>query len=152
MLAVYWMQRRRRAKVRRISPSICCQQGFNLIEIMFALLLLGLVIAVSVETSSGDFASYNRMKDTTLARWVALNQITEVQTAKGFPAIGKAEGKAEMGGASWQWQQEITAMPGEADLRRIKVSVFPVAQERQVMAVEVGYVANPQPRRRNKAQ
>jgi len=62
------------------------QQGFNLIEIMFALLLLGLVITVSVETSSGDFASYNRMKDNTLARWVAFNQLAVVQTSKGFPA------------------------------------------------------------------
>ncbi len=70
------------------------QQGFNLIEIMFALLLLGLVITVSVETSSGDFASYNRMKDTTLARWVAFNQLAVVQTGKGFPATGKTEGKA----------------------------------------------------------
>lgn len=128
------------------------QQGFNLIEIMFALLLLGLVITVSVETSSGDFAAYNRTKDTTLARWVALNQLVLAQTGKGFPALGKAEGKAEMGDKTWQWRQEILPMPGEDDLRKIKVSVFPEGQEQQVLAVEVGYVANPQPRRRNQVQ
>ncbi|MEB4592165.1 type II secretion system minor pseudopilin GspI [Candidatus Thiothrix sp. Deng01] len=128
------------------------QRGFNLIEIMFALLLLGLVIAVSVETSSGDFASYQRMKDSTLARWVALNQLAQTQTGKGFPALGKADGKAEMGGMDWTWRQEILAMPGEDDLRKVKVSVFPQGQERQVMAVEVGYVANPQPKRRNPSQ
>lgn len=129
------------------------QQGFNLIEIMFALLLLGLVITVSVETSSGDLASYNRMKDTTLARWVALNQLALVQTGKReFPATGKTEGKAEMGGVSWQWQQEISAMPGEADLRKVKVSVFSGGQAQQAMAVEVVYVANPKPQPRNVAQ
>ncbi|WML89626.1 type II secretion system minor pseudopilin GspI [Thiothrix lacustris] len=123
------------------------QQGFNLIEIMFALLLLGLVITVSVETSSGDIASYNRMKETTLARWVAFNQLAVVQTGKGFPAIGKAEGKVEMGDVPWQWQQEISATP-DADLRKVKVSVFREGQASQVLAVELAYVANPQPKRR----
>lgn len=135
--------------MRHVSASTR-QQGFNLIEIMFALLLLGLVITVSVETSSGDLAGYNRSKDTTLARWVALNQLATVQTGKReFPATGKSEGKASMGGVGWQWQQEISPMPGEPDLRKVKVSVFPEGREQQAMAVEVGYVANPQPKPRN---
>lgn len=121
------------------------QQGFNLIEIMFALLLLGLVISVSVETSSGDFASYQRMKDTTLARWVAFNQLAVVQTGKDFPATGKSEGKADMGLDNWQWQQEILAMP-DPDLRKVKVSVFRAGQSQQILAVELAYVANPQPK------
>jgi general secretion pathway protein I len=127
------------------------QQGFNLIEIMFALLLLGLVISVSVETSSGDFASYNRMKDTTLARWVAFNQLAVVQTGKGFPATGKAEGKAEMGDVPWQWQQEILPTP-DPDLRKVTVRVFREGQEKQILAVEVAYVANPEPKPRNQVQ
>ena len=124
------------------------QQGFNLIEIMFALLLLGLVITVSVETSSGDIASYNRMKDTTLARWVAFNQLAMVQTAKDFPPTGKSEGKVEMANVPWQWQQEIVTTP-DVDLRKVKVSVFREGQATQVLAVELAYVANPQPKRRS---
>jgi general secretion pathway protein I len=127
------------------------QQGFNLIEIMFALLLLGLVITVSVETSSGDFASYNRMKDTSLARWVAFNQLAAVQTAKDFPATGKSDGKADMGDTSWQWQQEILDTP-DPDLRKVKVSVFREGQEKQILAVEIAYVANPQPKLRTPLQ
>ena len=127
------------------------QQGFNLIEIMFALLLLGLVITVSVETSSGDFASYNRMKDTTLARWVAFNQLAVVQTSKEFPATGKADGKAEMGNLAWQWQQEVLATP-DPDLRKVKVSVFREGKPTEALAVEVAYVANPQPKQRSLAQ
>lgn len=127
------------------------QQGFNLIEIMFALLLLGLVISVSVETSSGDVASYQRMKDTTLARWVAFNQLAVVQTGKDFPATGKSEGKADMGVDKWQWQQEILATP-DPDLRKVKVSVFREGQPQQVLAVELAYVANPQPKVRRVGQ
>lgn len=126
------------------------QRGFNLIEILFALLLLGLVISVSVETSSGDLAGYNRARDTTLARWVAFNQLAEVQTGRReFPPLGETTGKAEMGGFTWQWQQVISAMPGEANLRKVTVSVFPEGKPKQVMAVEIAYVANPQARAPN---
>lgn len=127
------------------------QQGFNLIEIMFALLLLGLVISVSVEISSGDVASYQRMKDTTLARWVAFNQLAVVQIGKDFPAVGKSEGKAEMGEDTWQWQQEVLATP-DPDLRKVKVSVSRGGQPQQVLAVELAYMANPQPKVRRQAQ
>ena len=122
------------------------QQGFNLIEIMFALLLLALVITVSVETSSGDVAAYSRMKDSTRARWVAFNQIATVLTSKGFPATGKRDGKEEMGGGNWEWQQEISTTP-DPNLRKIKVSVFRAGQEQLPAAVETAYVANPDAKR-----
>lgn len=127
------------------------QQGFNLIEIMFALLLLGLVISVSVETSSGDFASYQRVRDTTLARWVAFNQLALVQTAEWNPATGQSAGKTEMGLDKWEWRQEILTTP-DPDLRKVKVSVFREGQPQQILAVEVAYMANPNPKMRRVGQ
>lgn len=121
------------------------QQGFNLIEIMFALLLLALVITVSVETSSSDLASFNRMQAATFGRWVALNQMATVLTAKNFPATGKSSGKAEMAGQTWDWQQDISAS-ADPNLLKIKVSVMHSGQP-QTVAVEVGYIANPNPRK-----
>ncbi len=119
------------------------QRGFNLIEIMFALLLLALVVTVSVETSSGDFAAFTRMKDATFARWVAFNQISLALTAKDFPSTGKREGSTDMGQTTWVWQQEITAT-ADTDVRQITVMVFRKGQEKQVQAMEVGYATNPQ--------
>ena len=71
-----------------------------------------------------------------------------VQTAKDFPATGKSEGKVEMANVPWQWQQEIVTTP-DVDLRKVKVSVFREGQATQVLAVELAYVANPQPKRRS---
>ena len=122
------------------------QAGFNLIEIMFALLLLALVITVSVETSSGDLANFNRMQAATYGRWVALNQIATVLTNKNFPSTGKSSGKADMAGQTWEWQQEITPSPLEANLLKIKVTVNKTRQT-QPAAVEVGYIANPNPKK-----
>ena len=127
--------------------SLSTQRGFNLIEMMFALLLLALVVTVSVETSSGDFAAFSRMKDASFARWVALNQIALVQTEKNFPSTGKREGTVELGQTTWAWQQEIANTP-DSDVRQIKVTVFRKGQEKQIQAVEMGLVTNPQPKAR----
>ena len=124
------------------------QAGFNLIEVLIALLLLGLVISISVETSMGDIALYKRNQDGALARWVALNRIAEVQLQGGYPSEGSEKGEMLMGHSRWQWQQEIVTTP-DVDLRKVKVSVFREGQATQVLAVELAYVANPQPKRRS---
>lgn len=125
------------------------QSGFNLIEIMFALLLLGLVIGVSVETSTGDLSAYNRAKDAAMARWVASNQLAVVQLKGDFPAIGKRSGDADMGGITWQWQQEVLKTADD-DLRRVQVSVFRKGNDKELIAMQVGYLANPNPKPRPK--
>lgn len=126
------------------------QHGFNLIEILFALLLLGLVVSVSLTASSTDVAGFSHQRDSTLARWVALNQIAMVQTGKPeFPPVGSTKGEVQMGRQTWQWQQEIVPVPNELHLRKVKVTVFPVGKPQKVMALEVGYVADPAPRLRN---
>ncbi|QTR50559.1 type II secretion system minor pseudopilin GspI [Candidatus Thiothrix anitrata] len=120
------------------------QQGFNLIEVLIALLLLGVVISVSVETSMGDIALYKRHLDSTLARWVALNRIAEVQLQGVYPQEGSTKGEVDMGNSRWQWQQEIVATPNK-DLRRIVVSVFALTKPDERVDIQVGYIANPQP-------
>ena len=120
------------------------QAGFNLIEVLIALLLLGLVISVSVETSMGDIALYKRNQDSALARWVALNRIAEVQLQGGYPSEGSEKGEMLMGHSRWQWQQQILATPNK-DLRRIEVSVFALNKPDERVDIQVGYIANPQP-------
>lgn len=129
------------------------QAGFNLIEIMFALLLLGLVITISVETSAGDLAAYNRAKDSTLARWVAANRLAEFQLeSEGkFPPTGKKSGEADMGKTRWEWRQEVLPT-NSADLRRVQVSVFRKGNGNDMIAMQVGFVANPDPKPRPKVR
>lgn len=125
------------------------QSGFNLIEIMFALLLLGLVISISVETSAGDLAAYNRAKDSMLARWVASNRLVEFQLESDgkFPATGKRSGEEELGNVKWQWEQ-VVLPTGSDDLRRVQVSVFRKGNNDELIAMQVGFVANPNPKPR----
>ncbi|MBU0655451.1 MAG: type II secretion system minor pseudopilin GspI [Gammaproteobacteria bacterium] len=129
------------------------QSGFNLIEIMFALLLLGLVISISVETSAGDLAAYNRAKDSTMARWVAANQLAEFQLelAGKFPPAGKRSGESDMGKTRWQWRQEVLPTNSD-DLRRVQVSVFRKGNDKDMIAMQVGFIANPNPKPRPKVR
>lgn len=125
------------------------QAGFNLLEVLIASMLLGVVIAISLQTSAGDIAVYRHTADTTFARWVALNQIATVQLANQttFPAIEKQSGEAEMGGARWRWQQEIQES-GNRDMRRIQVSVYHPDKPDDPVDQQVGYIANPKPQPR----
>lgn len=128
------------------------QAGFNLLEVLVASMLLGVVIAISLQTSAGDIAVYRRTADTTFARWVALNQIAAVQLANQttFPATGKQSGEAEMGGTRWRWQQEIQES-GNGDMRRIQVLVSHPDKPDDPVDQQVGYVANPKPQPRKVA-
>ncbi len=136
----------------RLTCSPKCQAGFNLIEIMFALLLLGLVISISVETSAGDLAAYNRSRDSMMARWVAANRLAEFQLeSEGkFPTTGKRSGEEDMGGVNWVWQQDVLPT-GSEDLRRVQISVFRQGNDDDLIAMQVGFVANPNPKPRPKA-
>ncbi|MFM7434123.1 MAG: type II secretion system minor pseudopilin GspI [Gammaproteobacteria bacterium] len=89
-------------------------RGFTLIEVLVALVIvtLGIAAVVSALLSSAD--GTNRLRERSLAEWVAANRILETRLAKDFPALGSREGKATMGGRDFQWRQRIerTAIDG----------------------------------------
>jgi general secretion pathway protein I len=39
-----------------------------------------------------------------------------------YPAIGKSDGDADMGGAKWHWNAEVSATP-DPNLRRVDIHV-----------------------------
>jgi hypothetical protein len=54
-----------------------------------------------------------------------------------------------MGGITWQWQQEVLKTADD-DLRRVQVSVFRKGNDKELIAMQVGYLANPNPKPRPK--
>ncbi|MFM2111270.1 MAG: type II secretion system minor pseudopilin GspI [Steroidobacteraceae bacterium] len=88
--------------------------GFTLIEVLVALVIvaLGVAAVMSALVSSAD--GTNRLRERSLAEWVAANRIVETRLAKEFPTLGSSEGKASMGGRNFQWRQRVerTAIDG----------------------------------------
>jgi general secretion pathway protein I len=102
-------------------------RGFTLIEVIIALFVvaLGIGALLSALVSSAD--SLGRLRDKSMAEWIALNRISEVRLSGRKPTAGVTSGSVEYGGRPWSWQQ-IVSDPGLAGMLRIDVQVAPSSE------------------------
>ncbi len=111
-------------------------RGFTLLEVLVALLLLSLALVALVRTTSLEARALAQLNDATLAQWVASNAIAELRLREPRPAVGRREGRVELGGRRWQWRMDI-AGTSEPGLMRLDVDVFvDPAEERRVDRAE----------------
>jgi len=89
-------------------------RGFTLIEVLVSLVIVALGVAAVMSALLSSADGTDRLRERSLAEWVAANRILETRLAKDFPALGSSEGKATMGGRDFQWRQRIerTAIDG----------------------------------------
>lgn len=98
------------------------EKGFTLIEVMVALLVFGLIATAAAEVGSQYISSYERIRDKTLAGWLAENRINEIRLEDSLPDISEnAKGK-DYGPFRWQVTTKVLAT-AEAKMRRIEVKV-----------------------------
>ncbi len=97
-------------------------RGFTLLEVLVAMAILSLgMIAVF----SGMNQSLNvtaRLRDKTLANWVALNQITELQVTGEYPDAGNRHDEVQMARTDWVYDMKISNIP-QIEMRRIDITV-----------------------------
>lgn len=104
----------------RTSLSNAKQKGFSLIEVLVALLILGLVLGATSQLVGSALTTVSALETNTMASWVALNQISLAQLNKA--SEGESNGETKMAGRTWYWRQTITPTP-EKDLLEIVVEV-----------------------------
>ncbi|MDX1634564.1 MAG: type II secretion system minor pseudopilin GspI [Marinobacter sp.] len=104
------------------------QQGFTLIEVMVALLVFGLIATAASEVGSQYINTYERVRDKTLATWIAENRMAELRLAEAFPGIDETTRELEYGTYRWQVTTEIKATE-EASIRRVDIHVGRFAGE-----------------------
>lgn len=97
-------------------------RGFTLIEVLAALVIVSLGMLGVIEAISQTASNSSRMRDRTLAHWVAMNQLTTVRLQTQAPGIGKTSDEVEMAGRRWRWTMEVSETPVES-MRRIDVRV-----------------------------
>lgn len=96
--------------------------GFTLVEVLIALLIVTLGIAAAIQASGQSANNQIRLKEKTLAHWVAQNQLTELRLNEAFPSLGKDNGSMDMGGERWRWEMETKATDAP-NVRRVEISV-----------------------------
>ncbi|MBD3655582.1 MULTISPECIES: type II secretion system minor pseudopilin GspI [Marinobacter] len=96
--------------------------GFTLIEVLVALLVFGLIATAASEVASQYINSYERVRDKTLASWIADNRMNEMRLAEALPGISETTDDLDFGQYRWQ---VTTAVLGTAEptMRRVDVTV-----------------------------
>ncbi|MFO8143027.1 MAG: type II secretion system minor pseudopilin GspI [Marinobacter sp.] len=97
-------------------------RGFTLLEVLIALLVFGLIATTAAEVGSQYISSYERVRDKTLAGWLADNRINELRLQEDLP--GLSEDSSDRNYGTYRWQV-TTVVQGTAEpsMRRVEVTV-----------------------------
>ncbi len=115
------------------------QPGFTLIEVLVALVIVALGLLAAFGQVNQTLTTASRLRDKTLADWVALNQLTAQRLPGEFPAIGSNSGETEMGRARWRYTVKVEKTDFE-DLRQIDVSVAFADNPEQAVSSISGFI------------
>ncbi|WP_417545642.1 type II secretion system minor pseudopilin GspI [Marinobacter sp.] len=96
--------------------------GFTLIEVMIALLVFGLIATAAAEVGSQYISSYERIRDKTLAGWLADNRINEIRLENSLPGFSENAKDKDYGPFRWQVTTKVLAT-AEPKMRRVEVEV-----------------------------
>jgi general secretion pathway protein I len=116
--------------------------GFTLLEVLVALVVIAIALAAAIKTSNQQIENSIYLRDRTLAHWVAMNVLTDIQVRKQWPSLGKQEGEALMGKQNWFWLLTVTATVDD-ELRRLEVKVYSQRQIQEPLAILVGFIGMP---------
>lgn len=116
MVTTAWSKRRQRRRE---------QQGFTLIETMFALSIFAIAALAAVFVATEQLRSTAVLEERYLGQLVASNRLAEVyaNTVAGvWPPQNELEGTVELANREWHWQQQVVETVTD-DLREVTIRV-----------------------------
>lgn len=113
---------------------------------MIALLVLTLVLGGVVHAVGAYAANQQRMRDTVLAQWVAMNRLTEARLGLLVTDVTHVNGSDRMGRQSWQWTIHRDAIAKTEGLAQLAVEVRPDRPDAPVLHRMSGlrFIAKPE--------
>jgi len=118
--------------------------GFTLIEVMVALTIIAIALASLIKASGGHTNSAAYLKTKTLAHYVAMNEVAQLQIDKAWPDLGSTKKSTEMAGIEWFWIREVKATGDETgNIRGLKFSIFLDEKRTRNLAQVQAFISNP---------
>jgi len=98
------------------------KKGFTLLEILVALAVLSIGLMAALKSSGTAMRNTTALKERTLAQWVMVNRVAELELSSEWVELGTTRGTAEMAGQTWYWVISAEKTP-DPDIRLAEVSV-----------------------------
>lgn len=119
------------------------QSGFTLLEVLVALVIVALGLMAAFGQVNQTLTVSSRLREKTLAHWVAVNEMTRLRLLGEFPAIGSRSDEVEMARTSWRYTINVVKTPLDA-LRRVDISVAFADRPDSVVTTLTGFLGRPQ--------
>jgi len=118
--------------------------GFTLIEVMVALTIIAIALASLIKASGGHTNSAAYLKSKTLAHYVAMNEVTQLQIENAWPDLGTTRKSTEMAGVEWFWTREVKKTGDESgNIRGLKFTIFLDEGRTRNLAQLQAFISNP---------
>ena len=123
--------------------------GFTLIEILVALTIIAIALGALIRASGDHTQSSAYLKQKTLAHYVAMNELTLLQTGKQWPDLGTEKKQTEMASHEWFWSRETLALPDPVTgqpsqhARQVVFTVFLDDNRQQRLTKLIGFLEKP---------
>ncbi|MCP4926102.1 MAG: type II secretion system minor pseudopilin GspI [Gammaproteobacteria bacterium] len=118
-------------------------RGFTLIEVLVAMAVLSFGMIAIFAGLSQSLSVTSRLRDKTLASWIATDQIVELQVTGEYPEAGNRHDQVKMARNDWVYDLQITNIP-QLDMRRIDVTVSFADSPDDILATVIGFIGPPQ--------
>ena len=113
--------------------------GFTLIEVLAALVIVGLGMLGVIQAVIQSVNSGTYLREKTLAHWIAMNLLTERRLQTAPPEIGSSSDELQYAGQRWRWTVRVSETAVET-MRRFDVSVgLADAPEDATLATAIGF-------------
>lgn len=116
--------------------------GFTLIEILVALAVIATAVAAVVAAVSAFVNNAGYLRDRTLAHWVVMNKVVELQVSGEWPNPGIQHGESLLADHAWSWEVKVSSTD-DPDVLRLDVTAYPDKQRKTALADAVAYLGKP---------
>lgn len=122
-----------------IKPAHPCK-GFTLLEVLVALTIVSLALGALISTSGSQATSAAYLKQKTIAHWVAMNEITQLQLENSWLGKGETKGSTQMAGTEWFWKRTVIETEDD-NARQVELTIY-LDEEREFSLTRlVGYLS-----------
>ena len=111
-------------------------RGFTLLEVLVSLAVLSLALMAALKGSGEVVRNATRLKDRTLAHWVATNRAAELTLLPSWVELGTTHGQATMANRDWQWSV-LTEKTPDPDIRHATIAVGVKEEDDPLATLEV---------------